>query len=928
MINHKHTFKLMPVTKRTLLGIAIASALYVPQTLAQDSDTVPGAPAKNEDKIEVIEVRGFTSSLKASMLNKKASDTIYDGITAEDLGKFPDQNVAESLQRITGVAIDRSGGEGQFITVRGFGPDFNTVLVNGRQIATENQGRAFSFDTLPAELISGAKVFKSPLASMQEGGIGATVEVTTARPFDFEGFKAAASIKGMYEELSEEVTPQASGLITNTFNDGKIGILASASYQQRKAQTNILETRYWRPGVNLTNRSERDQPAFSDNAQFNNVYVPQNFDQIVDEVDRERTSANLVAQYAPNDSMTLTLDGLYSQFEVDSDASSVGHWFTDSNLDNLQISENGSVTGLDSTLVNGVGGATDFIRRRYGRDVTIEAYGLNFEWLVNDNLTAYFDLSTSSAEDKSGGDNYFTVVGYNNSYSVNYEGETPSLSVTDGSEALLDPTLGKMHFNERNGFNTEDTISEYRADFTWVPDESTAFAKVDFGVYFQDREKENQRRVADSCNIYCGYQFNFPEELVSTFTADNFFGGVPNQWLTYSPEAFFEYALSDTAAQQIADATGQTFDSVRQALDATNLNNPPLGNDSFTVEEDVMSAYAQFYFNTELSDMPLDINLGIRYTETDSSVSGIGRILQDLAPIPNDPSDLNTIYNSDTGEIIEQSNSYANLLPNLNAKLSLTDDLLLRYAYSETLTRPTMSDLVPVFNVTVARPNQLQAQAGNSALKPFKSTNWDVSVEWYYGDTSYLSAAVFQKEVEDFIVATIEPETLNLDSGAYEFNVRRPRNGESADVNGIELAWLHTLDSGFGIQANATIVNSDAEFDGSSDQIFALEGLGNAQNVTLFYEKNAFQARVAINNRESFMQDLVSPLGGVDPRFTDTYTQVDVSASYDINDHFTLFFEGINVTGEELHRYGRFQEQFVQQVDDGARYALGVRANF
>jgi iron complex outermembrane receptor protein len=195
-----------------------------------------------------------------------------------------------------------------------------------------------------------------------------------------------------------------------------------------------------------------------------------------------------------------------------------------------------------------------------------------------------------------------------------------------------------------------------------------------------------------------------------------------------------------------------------------------------------------------------------------------------------------------------------------------------------------------------------------------------VSLEWYYDDTSYFSAAAFNKEVEDFISSSTEEESLFLDSGEYVFSVLRPRNGETLNVEGLELAWLHTLENGFGIQANATIVNSDAEF--------SLPGLGNSQNITLFYEKDAFQARVALNNRETFMQEAVSSLGGTEPLFTETYTQVDMSVSYDINETVTVFFEGINITEEELTRRGRLSEHFVQQVNDGARYAVGVRANF
>ena len=586
----------------------------------------------------------------------------------------------------------------------------------------------------------------------------------------------------------------------------------------------------------------------------------------------------------------------------------------------MSFTDNGSLSGVTSTVVDGVGGATDFIRRRYGRDVEIQAFGANFEWLVNDNLTANIDISTSTAEDSSGGDNFFTVVGYNNEYSVDFTGATPSLTVAGGDAALQTPSLGRMHYNERNGFDTEDTISEYRADFSWVPDSNNAFYKADFGIYFQDREKSNTRLFASGCDIYCGYTFDLPDELLTVFTAQNYFGGVPNQWLTYDPEAFFDYATSDAAVQQIADATGESFDDVRAAIDATNIGNPQPSNDSFVVNEEVLSAYAQFYFTTEISDMPLDVNFGFRYSETDTSVDGTSQIVRDLQPIPNDPSDLNVVYETEVGAPVNEKNSYSSLLPNLNVKLQLTDDLYLRYAFSETLTRPMMDDLVPVFNVTVSRPGNLQAQAGNTELKPYKATSWDVSLEWYYDDTSYFSAAAFNKEVEDFIAGDVADESLFLDSGEYVFSVLRPRNGDTLEVEGLELAWLHTLENGFGIQANATIVNSDAEF--------SLPGLGNSQNITLFYEKDAFQARVALNNRETFMQEAVSTLGGTEPRFTETYTQVDMSVSYDVTESVTVFFEGINITDEELTRRGRLSEHFVQQVADGARYAVGVRASF
>lgn len=187
-------------SKYTAVAAAVTGALMA-------SPTVIAQEAAADDDFEVIQVTGLRSSIKASMADKKNSAVVSDGIKAEDLGKFPDLNVAESLQRITGVAIDRDGGEGQAVTIRGFGPEFNTVLVNGRQIASETQGREFNFDSISADQIVGADVFKTSSATMQEGGIGGTVSLITARPFDYEGFTALASVKGVYESLSEETSP-------------------------------------------------------------------------------------------------------------------------------------------------------------------------------------------------------------------------------------------------------------------------------------------------------------------------------------------------------------------------------------------------------------------------------------------------------------------------------------------------------------------------------------------------------------------------------------------------------------------------------------------------------------------------------------------------------------------------------------------------
>jgi len=900
--------------KRHALAAAIAGALTFggSAVMAQESQ-------ESLDKLlEEVTVTGIRGSLKRALDVKRDAVGVVDAIAAEDIGKFPDQNVAESLQRISGVSIDRTGGEGQYVTVRGFGPQFNSVLVNGRQIATENEGREFSFDTLASELIAGADVYKTPTAAMQEGGIGSTINVKTARPLDLDGFTATGSIKGVFDDLTEETSPQASGLISNTFADGKMGVLFSLSHQERQSQNNIIETRYYRPGVNFTAQNGES---------FNNVFVPQNFDVMVDEQDRTRTSGSAVFQFAPNEDVTITADAMVSEFQIESETHSAGHWFSESNFIDAEVDENNTVVYIDNANT----GATDFIRRSYSRDASIESFGLNVEWAIKEDLVATFDVSSSTAEDNSGGNIPFTVIGYNNAYQWDNRngGDYASIDIVGGDAALHDAAAGRAHYNERNGWDREDEITELKADFEWTPASET-FTSLKFGGYYQDRTKDNQRKYASDCSFYCGYGTDVPDTLLSDYNAQGFFSGVPNNWLTYDPEAYFDYlATGGVAALQAAsDAAGENRDIAAEYA-ALGMDNPATAADKFTVEEEIFSAYIDLTFEGEMGDLPWQLNMGVRYSQTESTLSGFTQTLTDLETIPNDPSLLNAVY-ADAGTDVSADNEYTNLLPSMNLRVNLQDDMIMRFAYSETLTRPTMDSLVPSTGITVTRPGNLQANGGNPDLKPYLSSNWDLSYEWYYDNGgSYFAAAVFSKEVEDFITNSIATETFNLDSGSYDFNVRRPRNGEVAEVTGLELAWTHLWENGIGIQLNATIVDSDAEIDFSNiSETFALEGLGDSQNAILFYEKGPIQARIAFNNREEFLQNIVNPRGGSEPLYTEEYGQWDISASYDINENMTVFVEGVNITDEETRRHGRFTNQLISQENNGARYAVGVRANF
>ena len=929
----------MPVTKRTLLGIAIASALHTPLSFAQQTQS---DSADSNADVEVIEVRGIVSSLKQAMTNKKEALAVSDGIAAEDLGKFPDLNVAESLQRITGVSIDRSGGEGQQVTVRGFGPQFNTVLVNGRQIATDSDGRAFNFDVLAADQITGANIYKSGVASMQSGGIGSTINVTTARPFDYDGLQLVGTVKGVYESLSEETSPQASFLASNTFADDKLGLLLAVSHQERDVQINRIQTAGWRPGLTLSNRN--------DGVIADNVYFPRNWDQIVDQQERTRTNASLVAQYAPSDEVTITLDGFVSKFEVDSQVTDLASWFEPDRVGSATINpDTNTATQFtqEIDLHQGSGNpASDFVSStRNIRDVTNNGFGLNIDWQINEALVAKFDVSHSTAENDIAGDARFNVIGIINNYEFDGSGETPTVlhdGFNDGE--LPDVSLNRLHYNELgNPRASEDEITEYKADFTYLSD-SIVFRKADFGILYSEREKYSYQLFASQCG-FCGYNEAAPVDTLNIrpFTANNYFGGLIDTWYTYDGDAYLDYLASEG------------FPVV-----------PTLQPNHYTVNEDVTALYAQFEFGYDIGDMPLTMNVGARYEETDVEVSAVQAFVSDIVPT----SDL-TLFANQFGpeQNITGSTSYSNLLPSVNVKLELKDDMILRFSRYDSITRPTMSQMSPATTFGEPRRQNLQASGGNPGLEPFQAENWDLSFEWYYSDVSVFSFAVFNKEVENFIVTlsgeetyslsarspdngyrctdaacasdvSLDPQNPNTDvvasteelNGESEvYTVSRPQNGETATVNGFEVALTHIWDNGFGITANATVVNSDAEVSGDTSQAFALEGLGDSQNLIVFYERDAFQARVAFNNREAFLFALDNTsVGGAtgEPVTTETYGQWDVSASYDINENLSVFVEGINVTDEELRQVGRFADQVYSIEDNGSRYSLGLRGTF
>jgi iron complex outermembrane receptor protein len=923
-------------------------ALTAMLSAAHDSSAqeAPPATAGEAASTSTVVVKGIRRSLMTSLDAKREGSGIVDAISAEDIGKFPDQNLAESLQRITGVSIDRSGGEGKQVTVRGFGPDFNTVLVNGRQVASENENRAFNFDTVSADLVNSINVFKTGTSTQQSGGIGSTINITTARPLSLGGFKVAGTVKALHDDNSGETTPEYSLLVSDTFAQGKFGALLAVSRKKARTRLDQAQTDGWLTNAGIPNAELNDGAGFA-----GPVFSPRNYDTKVTFEERTRTNANLVLQYRPSSALTLTADALYSDFDIKTDATSYGHWFTAPNVQRARTDGNGTVTDLYQE----VGLATDFHAKKFDRLTSTKSFGLQADWKISNKLNFVFDAWKSDAkrEPNNGGGDQLSLIGYKNrarfqsdaatlpwvsefaapATGLVYEYDAQGRPITHSVSNYLDPANARAHVMLRRGWAVDDAVRQYKVDGVWKEGSGEGLVSARFGLQRSQETKALTRWDNEGVGIhctYCGYgDFPaIPAGTLSVFNAGSDFlsgvsgsGRTPTSWLRHDGEKQFAF---------VEQQSGKNFDAV-------------VRDNSYAVEEKTTSAYLELAFAGTLAGKPVRMTTGARLEHTDINVSGTQGNIERLNVL--DATELSAVYGAKSA--INVSNSYYSVLPNLSANIELTDTLVARVAAYRSLTRPRLDDLSPATNIVTTRPGTLTASSGDPTLKPFESNNLDLSLEWYYKPASYISGGFFWKDVSNFIVSSnttrqfdtstgvlTDPSTgtdkLKPDAadGPAVFTLTRPSNGPSAVVHGFELAVQHTFDNGLGFIVNGTIVRSDSNLNpGDINQKFAVTGISDSANVVGFYERGPYQLRLAYNWRDKFLQSLTQQNGDGVTQVA-AYGQWDLSGSYEVSKNLSVVFEATNLNEAVVKKYGRYTNQFLLAEDAGRRFALGLIAKF
>lgn len=516
-------------------------------------------------------------------------------------------------------------------------------------------------------------------------------------------------------------------------------------------------------------------------------------------------------------------------------------------------------------------------------------------------------------------------------------------STTHNVGDFLDPSNPRAHVSIRGGqiggAAIDDQVDEFKLSGVWDQGNDRGLVRARFGAGVSNERRSVaffDNTTSGTHAILAGYleqgdsgsfngvpipTFDIPDSVFSVFDAGSGFlgsisggGSSTTQWLRFDAEEVFDLFEANTGINHDAVQTGA----------------------SYVVDEDTDFAYLEFDFAGELGKMPITAIFGARYEATDVRVNGTSVPLEALTII--DETEFGRVF-SDATPVVATSD-YSVLLPSLSVRLDVTDNLIARFAASRTLTRPTLADLTPVLTIVTTRPGgNLTARSGNAALRPFKSDNLDLSVEYYYRRSSYISLGYFQKNVDNFIVAGATDTTFTDSNGNVVadpltgedaiFTLTTPTNGETAQVSGIEFAFQHTFDVGLGFIFNATLTDSDAELDvQNTAQTFALPGLSDSFNVVGFFERGPFQARIAYNRRDTFLQSLSQSAGAEEPVFVEDYQQWDLSGSYAFTDRLTVFAEVINLTEEEVIRHGRFENQFLSVDDPGRRIGFGIRAVF
>jgi iron complex outermembrane recepter protein len=883
------------VTKRKSLGWILSSstACLIVTLLAPSASfaqTAPGTTSTRE--AEVVVVTGIRRALEQAAELKRNADQVSDVITAEDVGKLPDANVAEALQRVTGVQITRVFGEGQSVSIRGLQQvrvevDGRTLLGFSARVSppeNDNLGRSSGLDSVPSSLFGKLTVNKSPLASQVEGGLGGTVNLNTPKPFSFRKPTISIRAQGTYSDGADKTEPGVTALFTTTFADRRIGLLVSAEYQKRSSNLQLFE---------------RNNFFNSLNGGTSTVFVPRLMQFENTDIDRSRFGVNAALQFQVSPNFVITADALFSEQLANRTnqflAFNLSTSATAAVVTNPTVDDRGYVVA-GSALGNVRTGS-----QNREDPTTSTLFGLNGKyddgkWTLEGDV--YFSQGTLRQKIE-----VITLQTPNNAVrgTFDYRGgvNVPSLTLATPTGAVFDPTLISNF-----PVSTRTDVLTYRANLLPATMEETT-GRFDVGYVVRDGVKVSAgARYVNLTAVSEAFRSraNGTEAQLAPFYTtgtdgflDRIGGNFPRRFLTATPDAAFviERALISEPSLEVGAPAGTYRRNAARDYDLT---------------EKTLSGYFMLAVETELFNRPAKFNAGVRVASTDFEVKTFSQT-------------------GATAPLVPQTdvNSYTNVLPSANLVVNVTDNFLVRLSLSETMQRAGLAELAPS---TFVDATNLTSSGGNAQLKPPTSSNADISFEYYMGRSSLISGAIFTKSVKDFIATTTTEQVIPGFGNGANIRVTRPANVDSAEVKGFEIGTQQFFDKlpapfdGLGIIANYTYSDS------SASNGFPLVAVSkHSYNLVGLYEKGRFSARVAYNWRD----DAVFEFTQGRPDVIAARSQLDAQFGFDLTSKIALSFQAQNLIPEDAAtvEISNFNEQAINSYAlSETRYTFGVRAKF
>ncbi|KGI78969.1 TonB-dependent receptor [Oleiagrimonas soli] len=872
---------------------ATAQSTSTPDTQAKKKTRDKKKQSESFTELQAVTVTPLRQSLESAQSIKRDARMVVDSVVAEDIGKLPDNTVADALQRVTGVQVAQGfTGETSTVVVRGL-PNVVTTL-NGREIFNAG-GRQFSFQDLPATAVSALKVYKTTDAQMVTGGIAGTVDIRTFRPFDFKGRKIAATLTGVHQKYGGHTDPTASLLVSNrwkTADHGEFGALLNMGittmhYDYNAAFVDDNLTRV------LTDGS--GNPVRTSNG--NLIVGPNSFGANYNTGWRKRPEANYALQWKPNDSTEMYLEGMYTWLSEKYDQPFYGTVPVNV-VTPTQVTAGAPCfpIGLTSSPYAGqticpLSGAqfngnfyaftSTQAHQDWGHN-SQNAFGIKWH---GENLTLSSDLSHNASSYEN--DNFVVdqfMDAYNTPLSFNYNAPN---SFNFPGNPQLDPSRFYLNGLYQQWNNNKATQTAWRGDGNYYFG-GNFVSSLDFGLRYADTEVKATGAslgMGPPGGAYLADGSPNPANNVYNLFGDSYFCQIPRIPV-----------VPDGAITGCYDYLKNNADALRTYYGLPTGKLPAQKGQYFNIGEKTLSAYAQINYANELFGIPYDGLIGVRVEKVKRNLNAY---TFDTASSLYSPIGLNT--------------DETNVLPNATFNLHFTDQLQMRLSAGKTIQYPAFGQLNPSLTLSPATANTIATGGGgNPNLQPTKSNSYDATLEWYFSDVGSVTGGVFYHDITGYIENYTFEENIN----GTNYLISGPKSAGKGHLDGVELAYTQFFSflpgawSGLGVQANYTYIDSQLKTPSQIDDGFVTTSFQNVSknnyNLVLMYEKYGFSARLAYNYRSRYPEFFLaasSVLGNNAQMYDEPANMLDLSLSYDVNKHLTVVLNATNLNHANFHSY-------------------------